>query len=70
MRANVDVTEHPLPDDKRFPFMGTKEQIKTDLAAAQELGAAEVHFDPSFSDDGLTLEAFLSSMERMRELAG
>jgi probable F420-dependent oxidoreductase len=70
MRANVDVTEQPLPDDKRFPFMGTNTQIKADLAAARELGATEVHFDPSFSDDGLTLGAFLSSMERMRELAG
>ncbi|MEX0785349.1 MAG: LLM class F420-dependent oxidoreductase [Dehalococcoidia bacterium] len=70
IRANALLSDEALPEEGRFPFMGSSEQIKADLAAARELGAAEVHFDPSFSDDGLSLDGFVRAMERIRELDG
>jgi hypothetical protein len=69
VRANTMVTAGPLGDD-RWIFTGSAAQIKGDIQAVREAGAAEVHFDPTFSDEGLSLEGFLATMETMRELAG
>ncbi len=69
VRANLMVTESPLGDD-RFPFMGSSDQIKSDIEACREMGALEVGFDPSFEDAGQTVDGFLQRMEQMRELAG
>ena len=68
VRANMAVTEEPL-GDPRFICTGTPEQIKADIAAARELGIHELHFDPSFSPDGTSLEGFLKTMEQMKALS-
>jgi probable F420-dependent oxidoreductase len=68
VRANVVVTEEPQGDE-RFMFLGSLGQIKSDIAATKELGVTEIHFDPSFSPDGVSVDGFLSLMERIRELA-
>ena len=69
VRANITVTDEPIGDD-RFIFYGSLDEIKSDVEAVREMGAAEILFDPSFSPDGTTVEGFLSRMEQMRELAG
>ncbi len=67
VRANVMVTEQPLGDD-RFIFMGTLDQVKADIEATRGLGATEIHFDPVFSPDGVSLDAYISRMEQLKEL--
>jgi probable F420-dependent oxidoreductase len=69
VRANLMVTDSPLGDD-RFPFMGSSEQIKSDIEACRDMGALEVGFDPAFEDAGQTVDGFLERLEQMRELAG
>ncbi len=44
------------------------DEIKADIEATRELGAAEIFFDPSFSPDGESVEGFLSRMEQIREM--
>ena len=68
VRANLEVTKEPL-GDPRFLCMGSLDQIKADIAATREIGVAELHFDPSFSTDGETLDGFLRTMEQMKRLA-
>ncbi len=68
VRANLLVTDEAMGED-RWIFTGSSEQIKADIAATRELGAAELFFDPTFSPDGVSVEGFLSRMEQMRELA-
>ena len=68
VRANILVTDEALGED-RWIFTGSSEQIKSDIAATREVGVAEIHFDPSVSPDGVSVEGFLSRMEQMRELA-
>ena len=67
VRANVTLTDEPLGDE-RFIFYGSADEIKSDIVAVRELGAAELFFDPTFSPDGTSVDGFLSSMERIREL--
>ena len=69
VRANIEVRDEPRAADG-FIFTGTPDQIKADIAETRELGVAELHFDPSVSPDGATVEGFLSRMEQMKELAG
>ena len=69
VRANIEVSAEPRAADG-FAFTGTPDQIKADIAETRDLGAAELHFDPTFSPDGATVEGFLSRMEQMKELAG
>ena len=69
VRANILVTDEGLGED-RWIFTGSSEQIKSDIAATREVGVAEIHFDPSVSPDGVSVDGFLSRMEQMRELAG
>ncbi|MCH7998435.1 MAG: TIGR03619 family F420-dependent LLM class oxidoreductase [Chloroflexi bacterium] len=68
VRANLLVTDEALGED-RWIFTGSSEQIKADIAATRELGAAELFFDPTFSPDGVSVDGFLSRMEMVRELA-
>ncbi len=68
MRANIEVTEEPL-GDQRYIGTGSPDEIKADIAAAREIGVTELHFDPSFSPDGTSLEGFLKTMEQMKVLA-
>ena len=67
VRANVTLTDEPLGDE-RFIFYGSADEIKSDIVAVRELGAAELFFDPTFSPDGTSVDGFLSSMERIRDL--
>lgn len=68
VRANVTVTESPL-DDGRFPFVGSLDQIKSDIAASRDLGVREVHFDPAFEPAASSVDGFMQRMEQMKELA-
>ncbi len=68
VRANFNMTEEPMGDQRPI-FYGSAEQIKPDIAATREIGAAELFFDPTFSPDGVSVEGFLSRMEMVRELA-
>jgi len=61
VRANVEITDKPLPQD-RFIFTGSLDQIKLDIAACRNIGAAEVFFDPGFSANGQSLDHWLAVM--------
>jgi probable F420-dependent oxidoreductase len=67
VRANFTMSDEPLGDG-RFIFYGSPDEIKSDIEAVREMGAAEILFDPSFSPDGQSTEGFLSRMEQIREL--
>jgi hypothetical protein len=66
VRANLVVTKQPL-GDQRFIFAGSPDEIKADIAATREFGAAELFFDPTFSPDGRSVDGFLSGMAKMWE---
>jgi probable F420-dependent oxidoreductase len=68
VRANFTVTDQPLGNG-RYIFYGSLDEIKSDVEAVREMGAAEIFFDPSFSPDGASAEGFLARMEQIRELA-
>ena len=68
VRANLLVTDEALGED-RWIFTGSTDQIKADIAATRELGAAELFFDPTFSPDGASVDGFLTRMEQIKELA-
>jgi probable F420-dependent oxidoreductase len=65
IRANVNITDQSMGDD-RWPFNGSLEQIKQDIKAAEETGADELIFDPTFSQAGATVDGFLKTMELVR----
>jgi probable F420-dependent oxidoreductase len=69
VRANVHVTDAPLGDD-RWIFTGSREQIKSDIQAVQNIGADELFFDPTFSPAGASLASFQESLEDLKQLAG
>ena len=69
VRANILVSDTAMGEG-RWIFSGSKDEIKADIKATKELGAHEVHFDPTFSPDGESIDGFLKSMEQVRELAG
>jgi hypothetical protein len=67
VRANLHQTREPLGED-RPPYYGTLDQIRADVRATEEMGAAEIFFDPTFSPDGESLSGFLRTMEDVRGL--
>ena len=69
VRANLEVRSEPR-GDQGFVFSGTRDEIKADIAAVRELGAEELHFDPSFDVAGGSVQGFLDTIELVRELAG
>ena len=69
VRANLEVRTEPR-GDQGFVFSGTRDQIKDDIAGVRELGAEELHFDPSFDAPGGSVQGFLDTIELVRELAG
>ena len=69
VRANLTITPEPIAEN-RWIFSGSLEQIKGDIQACREIGAAEVHFDPLFSPEGGSVDGYLKVAEKMRELAG
>lgn len=68
VRANLLVSDASMGEG-RWIFTGSADEIKRDIAAVRDIGADEVHFDPSFSPDGASLDGFLQRMEQIRELA-
>jgi probable F420-dependent oxidoreductase len=68
VRANFHMTKESAGEQRPYPFYGSVDEIKADIKATRELGAAEIFFDPSFSPDGESVEGFLSRMEQIREL--
>jgi len=69
VRANIELKDEPL-GASRWPFTGSLDEIRSDIAASRDIGAAEVHFDPSFEEAGKNVEGYLERLEQMRELAG
>jgi probable F420-dependent oxidoreductase len=67
VRANLHQTKEPLGEG-RPPYYGTLDQIREDVRATEEMGAAEIFFDPTFSPDGESLAGFLRTMEDVRGL--
>ncbi len=67
VRGNLLITPKPLGQD-RWILTGTLDQIKTDIEQVRNLGVNELFFDPTFSPEGETAEAFLGCMERIRQL--
>jgi probable F420-dependent oxidoreductase len=65
VRANLHITEKPLGKDRRI-FAGTLDQIREDTAACRQIGAHEVFFEPGFGSGSLTLDGWLTVMERLR----
>jgi len=47
---------------------GTLDQIKEDIAGCRNIGAHEIHFDPTFMEGGQVLDRWLAVMEQMRKL--
>ncbi len=68
VRANVSLADRPLGDD-RLVFTGTAEQVAADIAATQEIGAAEVMFDVTFDPGVTSVEDILERMELILQLA-
>jgi hypothetical protein len=69
VRANVSISREPGPEG-RFIFTGSEAQIKQDIAEVRDMGAHEIHFDPTTGAQGSSAETWLETMERIRELAG
>jgi probable F420-dependent oxidoreductase len=69
VRANTMITDQPLGEG-RFIFTGSKDEIRGDVAACRDIGAAEVAFDPSFEPSTQTVDGFLGKVGQLRELAG
>lgn len=69
VRANVNISEQSM-GDSRFIFYGSLDEIKADVEAMRDLGADEIFFDVSFSEDGAKLDGYLKRMEQLREIVG
>jgi len=67
VRANVEITEKPLGNERAI-FAGTLEQINEDVIACRDIGAHELFFDLTFSPGVDTLEQWLARMEQLRKL--
>jgi probable F420-dependent oxidoreductase len=68
VRANIHLSEQPLGDD-RFIFSGTPDQIRADVEACREVGAAEVDFDISFDPATRTPDDYLRGLDTWLEVA-
>ena len=68
VRANLNITSDPV-EGERWICTGSLDQIKSDIQALKNIGTDELFFDPSVSPDGASLDRFLSTMERMKQLA-
>jgi hypothetical protein len=67
VRANIWVTDEPLGDD-RFIFTGTPDQIRADVEASREAGAAELTFDVTFDPATRTPDDYLRGLETWLEV--
>jgi probable F420-dependent oxidoreductase len=69
VRANINITDAPVDNASRWPFIGSREQVKSDLESVRASGADEIFFDPTFSPAGTREDTFLESLETMWSLA-
>jgi probable F420-dependent oxidoreductase len=60
VRANVHITEQPL--EERFPYVGSWDQILSDIEETRRIGADELFVDPQ----GTSPEHYLEVMERLK----
>ena len=67
MRANVELTETSLGDD-RGPFCGTTDQIAADIAETKEIGATQLPFHPSFDPNARLLDDYISRIKLYADL--
>ena len=68
VHANANFTEKPLGKDRSI-FIGSTEEVKSDLETMEKLGAEEVFFDLAFSKDGETIDGHLRIMQTIKQLA-
>ena len=68
VRANVEIRDTPAGEN-RMVFTGTLGQIKDDVARCRDMGAHELHFDPTFSPGAQEVGQWLGIMDRLRALA-
>ena len=68
VRAAVYPSASPLGDD-RFVYTGSAEQIKADIAATREIGAAELFFEVLFTPGVDSLDKMVTQLEQLWELA-
>ena len=68
VRANVQLTEKPLGDE-RMAFMGTAEQVAADIAATRDIGASELIMDPTFDPAVTSAGDFLERTQLFWQLA-
>jgi hypothetical protein len=66
VRANVAVTPE-AQGEGRFIFVGSEDEIKSDIRAVKDLGAHEIEFDPTTGPWGNTVEGFRETAEKARE---
>jgi len=67
IRAHPEIADKPLSKERSL-FSGTLDQIKEDIAGCRNIGAHEIHFDPTFMEGGQVLDRWLEVMEQMRKL--
>jgi len=67
IRAHPEIADKPLGKE-RSVFSGSVDQIKEDIAGCRNIGAHEIHFDPTFMKGGQALDRWLAVMEQMRKL--
>jgi alkanesulfonate monooxygenase SsuD/methylene tetrahydromethanopterin reductase-like flavin-dependent oxidoreductase (luciferase family) len=60
VRGNVQLTPDPL--EERYPFVGSWEQILSDIEETRRVGADELFVEPQ----GASPQEFISLMERVR----
>jgi probable F420-dependent oxidoreductase len=65
--AAVDVRDRPVGDG-RPDWVGTLDEIKSDVEIARHLGATEIIFWPGFDTDELSLERYFELLDLMPEL--
>ena len=66
--ANVEFHPTPLGEDRPI-FVGSAEQIESDILATRQLGAHELIFNALFSPDLDSTEDLLSLMKQLRTMA-
>jgi probable F420-dependent oxidoreductase len=65
VRANLVITEKPVAKD-RFIFVGSPDQIHTDIHACEKIGAEEVFLELGFIRGGQSLENWHRWLEEFR----
>jgi probable F420-dependent oxidoreductase len=69
IRGNLHLTAGPAGEG-RWPFHGSKDEIKQDIAAARDLNPDELVIDATFSPSVKSAKDFEKTNEMLRELVG